>query len=546
MLPIQPNPAPQEPTAKTTAPRNPPEAGVFETFLSVFGEGETHRLLPDTQASSAAPDKPHQVDKRAGEFRSQSAPYEGQGGDDETASEGSSTSVPLDAQTEVRVAQPKPAPPVSMSEDTTHPTTFHEGRSEPEPNRPDTRAQSGQSPTLGVVADAAKPVSIRNVSDSVLAGSSSDTQARSTERENTVEPAPLMTGTAPVDTVHYVDTQRRIQPEKANIHAAPVPVKGQDGSAIVANKRQPDESPSPLIPGMPKTAAPAGTTVPNVPKSKVETSELAGSKSAGVVTDYTAPNTPTPSPAQSGGAAPQITPHPTPARVSTNPATPKVSATDEFKLDGPISRHTATPERVMPQQTTIIPPSGNAPPLTPPSASVAPIPTLPADRAEDQKRVLDPALPDIRFNAEAVLRPGISPSQASHAPDLPRHIAQQMADAVHRSGGDRGVDLLLNPAELGRVRISLSPSEAGMTVQILADRPETLDLIRRHIDLLAQDFHSLGYEATEFAFAQHQGGAQNGTNQNSSHPMDSLDDDAPEVVPNPTTAILADRVDIRL
>jgi len=121
-----------------------------------------------------------------------------------------------------------------------------------------------------------------------------------------------------------------------------------------------------------------------------------------------------------------------------------------------------------------------------------------------------------------------------------------MAEAVHRNGGDRGVDLLLNPAELGRVRISLSPSDAGMTVQILADRPETLDLIRRNIDLLAQDFQSLGYEATDFAFAQQQNDAESGPRQNPPSLMENLDAETSEMADHTRTSIMTDRVDIRL
>jgi len=43
-----------------------------------------------------------------------------------------------------------------------------------------------------------------------------------------------------------------------------------------------------------------------------------------------------------------------------------------------------------------------------------------------------------------------------------------------------------------------------MTVSITAERPETLDLIRRHIDILGQDFRDMGYERSEFSFDQGQ------------------------------------------
>jgi flagellar hook-length control protein FliK len=143
----------------------------------------------------------------------------------------------------------------------------------------------------------------------------------------------------------------------------------------------------------------------------------------------------------------------------------------------------------------------------------------------------------------------MTPQAMPQAPDLPRHIAQQMAEALQKAGGaERSVDLMLNPAELGRVRISLSPGDAGLTVQIIADRPETLDLMRRNIDLLAQDFQSIGYAATDFTFAQHQGDSdQDGPAGNpgapSQHPAQGDGGDTP---PSTTALIQTDRVDIRL
>lgn len=100
-------------------------------------------------------------------------------------------------------------------------------------------------------------------------------------------------------------------------------------------------------------------------------------------------------------------------------------------------------------------------------------------------------------------RPGAAPvtGQTAHgAPNPPaRAITPQIAAAVQASG-ERSVEIVLSPVELGKVRITLSPGEAGMAVSILADRPETLDLLRRHADLLAQDFRELGYGGTEFSF----------------------------------------------
>ncbi len=70
---------------------------------------------------------------------------------------------------------------------------------------------------------------------------------------------------------------------------------------------------------------------------------------------------------------------------------------------------------------------------------------------------------------------------------------------------NRPVDITLSPEELGRVRLSLSLTETGISVSLVAERPETVDLLRRHIDLLGQDFASLGFEDIAFDFNGNEG-----------------------------------------
>ena len=84
--------------------------------------------------------------------------------------------------------------------------------------------------------------------------------------------------------------------------------------------------------------------------------------------------------------------------------------------------------------------------------------------------------------------------------ELPIHIARQLAEVVHHLP-NRPVEITLSPEELGRVRLSVTPSEQGILVNVLAERPETLELMRRHIDQLAQEFQSLGYEDIAFSFS---------------------------------------------
>ena len=60
----------------------------------------------------------------------------------------------------------------------------------------------------------------------------------------------------------------------------------------------------------------------------------------------------------------------------------------------------------------------------------------------------------------------------------------------------------MSPEELGRVRLTLSTTEAGLTLSVLAERPETLDMMRRHIEQLAQEFRDLGFGDVSFSFGQ--------------------------------------------
>ena len=137
------------------------------------------------------------------------------------------------------------------------------------------------------------------------------------------------------------------------------------------------------------------------------------------------------------------------------------------------------------------------------------------------------------------------------SPDLPKHVAQQLAQALQNSA-DRQMELVLKPAELGRVRMSLTPAETGIVVNIFAERPETLELMRRNVDLLAQDFRDVGYESAEFAFGQDR------SNQTNAEIKEQTDQDNVSLSATPsavaemlsdsqsTPVVSLDRVDLRV
>ncbi|WP_176827855.1 flagellar hook-length control protein FliK [Ruegeria marina] len=69
------------------------------------------------------------------------------------------------------------------------------------------------------------------------------------------------------------------------------------------------------------------------------------------------------------------------------------------------------------------------------------------------------------------------------------------------------VDVRLNPKELGSVQMTLKAQDGGLALAILAERPETLDLMRRHIDQLSAEFRAMGYSDVAFSFGNRDTGA---------------------------------------
>jgi hypothetical protein len=72
--------------------------------------------------------------------------------------------------------------------------------------------------------------------------------------------------------------------------------------------------------------------------------------------------------------------------------------------------------------------------------------------------------------------------------------------AIARANEHR-VEIRLDPPELGRVQIHLTPVDGGVQAVVLADRPETQDLLRRHAGSLAQELGDAGFGNVSLDFA---------------------------------------------
>lgn len=143
-----------------------------------------------------------------------------------------------------------------------------------------------------------------------------------------------------------------------------------------------------------------------------------------------------------------------------------------------------------------------------PAESVAPF--FGSMPGRDMRAMGDPS------DASLSLANGTAPALAVRigpgAPDLPmlaQSASQQIVTASAQLQAELGgpIDIALDPPELGRVRLSLVEVNGVMTLSITAERPETADLMRRHLSLLADEFARQGLDAPSVDIS---GGGQGG------------------------------------
>jgi flagellar hook-length control protein FliK len=73
------------------------------------------------------------------------------------------------------------------------------------------------------------------------------------------------------------------------------------------------------------------------------------------------------------------------------------------------------------------------------------------------------------------------------------------------AGGSGRIEVVLSPAELGRVEITWSPKDASALLTIAAERPETMELLRRNIDTLLEELRRMGFGDAQLNFAGERG-----------------------------------------
>ena len=213
----------------------------------------------------------------------------------------------------------------------------------------------------------------------------------------------------------------------------------------------------------------------------------------------------------------------------------------------PPARHSAAVLSPPKSQPAPLAPAADAP-IASTTAPLETSPTLSSTGMPHQQ----PAIPALAQGGTAATATGIAQQIAGHvAASSPAPIAVTASN---------GFDMALSPEELGSVRLKLTQGEAGSLLIVQTERPETLDLMRRHVGALEQELRSLGYDAltvrfSSAGFSGHGFGQSPGGSQPGQHGQGQTADAAPHDTQHPASdasrltlsgALQDDHLDLRL
>jgi hypothetical protein len=102
------------------------------------------------------------------------------------------------------------------------------------------------------------------------------------------------------------------------------------------------------------------------------------------------------------------------------------------------------------------------------------------------------------------------PVGAGSAQAVPITALPHVVATAFRDDPAQQVELRLDPPELGSVRFQMDQRSADLVVTIIAERPDTLDLMRRHGDQLLADLRQAGFQGASLSFGTSHGQAGQG------------------------------------
>lgn len=148
-------------------------------------------------------------------------------------------------------------------------------------------------------------------------------------------------------------------------------------------------------------------------------------------------------------------------------------------------------------------PAVQNPPAALPDPEALPAPELPAPPPVLSEPGLPAAAP--AGPAPAAASPLIAPPPAAPAPAVTVAQVPAAVAAAANAAPDGTVEITLDPVELGTLTITFRSEGEGLRIVIFAERPETLDLMRRNAGEFLADLRAQGFGQASLGFAGGQG-----------------------------------------
>jgi len=89
---------------------------------------------------------------------------------------------------------------------------------------------------------------------------------------------------------------------------------------------------------------------------------------------------------------------------------------------------------------------------------------------------------------------------ASRLPAVETKIVSQISTAILNTSNDT-VEIRLDPPELGRVIISITQSDSGLSATVTSEKSEINDLLKRHAELLSRELSKSGFSEASLEFS---------------------------------------------
>ncbi|NBZ87341.1 flagellar hook-length control protein FliK [Stagnihabitans tardus] len=363
---------------------------------------------------------------------------------------------------------------------------------------------------------------------------------REASRATTLPDAALRQAPLAVPPNPKAETQRLLQALRAEPVVVPAP-QSQDTrvtEAASAATARPiaDLAPAPSSPRQteattlaPQTARPPVLPDLALPVDPVPPANLVGEA---LVDAVSAPVTPGPTPADPRPAAPAerhaqplaqpSRPHPAQLRPADPPSMADVvsqaARAEAGPRPGPVDEAPRPSRRIATSAEPLAPKAEGraADPVqvvTEAPLAAAPPPDLPRKEVEVAPQPVAPSVQEAKAPAQQTSAPVVAPSTLAaseatrKAVETARDFAPRLVKRIAETGS-RKSEIVLEPAELGRLRFELITRGDRVEVHMTAERPETLELLRANVTELRQEFRSAGLDTGTMNFGQWGQGAR--------------------------------------